>query len=61
MTRTHRRVTTPLPAGSDPHPRDPELASEDRPEAWGDAPRRDDESENDERLRENVPPHNVNV
>ncbi len=63
MTRKHRRVTTDVPAGSDPHPAEtyPELAGEDRPEQWGDAPRKAEDSANDDRLRDNVPPHNVNV
>ncbi|WP_282852348.1 hypothetical protein [Gulosibacter sediminis] len=63
MTRKHRRVITEPPAGSDPHPADTyrELAGEDRPEQWGDAPRKAEDSANDDRLRDNVPPHNVNV
>ncbi|UQN15576.1 hypothetical protein [Gulosibacter sp. ACHW.36C] len=56
-------MTTEAPAGSDPHPAEtyPELAGEDRPEQWGDAPRKAEDSANDDRLRDNVPPHNVNV
>ncbi|MFD2757001.1 hypothetical protein [Gulosibacter faecalis] len=63
MTRKHRRVTTEPPAGSDPHPAElgRVLAEEDRPEAWGDAPAQKAEGDNDDRLRENIPPHSVNV
>lgn len=41
--RGSRRVTTPPPAGSDPHP-DPE-------------PQRSSGTENDDRLRRDKPPH----
>lgn len=56
----HRRVSTPPVPGSDPHPqqtaRDAELASEDSPAAWGDAPKAP-ETENDGRLVRERPPH----
>lgn len=61
MNRPHPRITTPVPAGSDPHPaeveRDTERAAEDRPEAWGE--HIDTERDATQRLLDEVPPHHV--
>lgn len=58
--RGTRRVVRPSQPGTDPKPGDGErvLAAEDDPVAWGDSVNSDDaESENDERLRRDKPPH----
>ncbi|UOQ59984.1 hypothetical protein MUN76_13185 [Leucobacter rhizosphaerae] len=60
--RTPRRATRPAPEGVDPAPSEHTLgsaASEDRPESWGDGRggRRAGQSETDEQLRRDRPPH----
>jgi len=53
--RRHRRVQTPPAPGSDPTPQVPErveVASEDASTSWGDRG-----GENDDRLRQDKPPH----
>lgn len=79
MARPQRRVRTEPKHGVDPTPQQfpasadapatirATLASEDRPDAWGESVLDDDglivrddaADSNDDRLRENVPPHNV--
>ena len=67
-SRRPRRVRTEPAPGSDPTPQSlprgpaPARASEDTDRAWGDAGGRtdaneNDERENDERLKRDVPPH----
>lgn len=61
-TRRPRRAIRPAPEGVDPAPSEHTLgsaAAEDRPESWGDgqASKRARQSENDEQLRRDRPPH----